>query len=181
MQIYNSLQYLGCSLSSNGSSNCSIYSPDYRVQSNVKTKFVTSISTGALTKQHSHVTCYKYNSPYSLPVIAIHVCTVALFTSLSLASWLALEVEPNEFNIRNFSMQNNTKLTLSRLSQWILWLSYSYRYPMKRTASQYIESYFVPKVNIRPLETQVTLSATQCQNIWHLVRDTHTRHSYKIH
>ena len=52
---------------------------------------------------------------------------------------------------------------------------------MKQTASQYIESYFVPKVNIRPLETQVTLSATQCQNIWHLVRDTHTRHSYKIH
>lgn len=100
MQMYNSLQYLGSSLSSNGSLNCRIYSPNWRVQFNVTTKFVTSISTGALAKQLSHVSSIiHFIHCLRLPYMFV---PVAWFTSVSLAFWLALEVEPNEFNITPF-------------------------------------------------------------------------------
>jgi hypothetical protein len=78
-------------------------------------------------------------------------------------------------------MQNNTKLTLSRLSQLIfitkLLIQISYETEFK------VNTYFVSKVDIRPLETQVMLSA--CNRVSEYLESchihTHTRQSYKIH
>ena len=52
---------------------------------------------------------------------------------------------------------------------------------MKQNASQYMESYFVTKVAIRPLGTQVTLSIrnTVSEYLEFCHRNTHTRQSYK--
>jgi len=46
---------------------------------------------------------------------------------------------------------------------------------MKQNASQYTESYFVPKVAIRPVDTQVTLSI--CNTASEYLESCHTHTS----